>query len=145
MSKIGYRLSILMILMMSGMALAIAATEQVAFTIYVHEADLNGTMLSDVTVTGEDAAGKAFEGITDSDGIVTIPGQTGTWQFTFEKEGYGTVNLNYDVTETSEAAAYLLKVPESNEQVDSGEQPSQSGEQPYQSDEQVAPLKGSTT
>jgi hypothetical protein len=114
MEKIYYRLPILMILVMSGIALSIASTDQAAFTIYVHEGDLNGTMLPDVTITGNDAEGNTFEGITDSGGIVTITGQPGTWHFTFEKEGYETLVLDYDVTETDEAAAFLEKTDQSD-------------------------------
>ena len=104
-----YRLSILVFLALCGMALTAHSQEQAALTIYVHESDLNGTMLSGVQVTGTDAAGNDFAGITDSDGVVVIYGEPGTWQFTFSKEGYESADLNYDVAETEEAAAYLLK------------------------------------
>jgi len=95
--------------------------EQVALTIYVHEGDMNGTMLSGVTIIGADAAGNIFDGVTDSNGIVTITGQPGTWQFTFVKEGYETVNLYYDVTETGEANAYLKKINQPMEQQQTSE------------------------
>jgi hypothetical protein len=104
-----YRLAILVFLALCGMALTAYSQEQVAFTIYVHESDLNGTMLSGVQVVGEDAAGNEFAGITDSNGAVVIYGQPGTWQFAFSKEGYETLDLSYDVAETEEAAAYLQK------------------------------------
>ncbi|MCJ7445307.1 MAG: carboxypeptidase-like regulatory domain-containing protein [Methanotrichaceae archaeon] len=84
-------------------------------TIYVHERDLNGTLLSDVEVAGQDATGKSFESITDSNGLVTISGQPGTWQFTFTKEGYDTLNLYYNVTETDEATAYIQKSTQPDE------------------------------
>ena len=54
-------------------------------------------MLSDVQVAGQDAAGNAFQGVTDSNGVVVINGQPGTWQFSFMKEGYDPLDLNYDV------------------------------------------------
>ncbi len=104
-----YRLAILVFLALCGMALTAYSQEQAALTIYVHESDLNGTMLSDVLVVGADAAGNDFAGITDSDGVVVVYGEPGTWQFAFSKEGYESVDLSYDVTETEEAAAYLLK------------------------------------
>jgi uncharacterized GH25 family protein len=66
-------------------------------------------MLSDVQVTGQDAAGNSFEGITDSNGVVVINGQPGTWQFAFMKDGYSPLNLDYDVTETGEGAVYLQR------------------------------------
>jgi phosphatidate phosphatase APP1 len=89
--------------------------EPAALTIYVYESSLNGTALSDVDVTGQDAAGGSFEGTTDSNGAVVITGQPGTWQFTFTKEGYETLNLEYNVTETEEAAAYLQRAAQSAE------------------------------
>lgn len=81
--------------------------DTVALTVYVHDGDLNGTMLSDVQVTGEDASGNGFQGFTDSNGAVVIEGQPGTWQFYFSKEGYNLLSLSYDVTQTDVAAAYL--------------------------------------
>ncbi len=104
-----YRLTILVFLALCGMALTAYSQGQVALTIYVHESDLNGTMLSGVQVTGTDAAGNDFAETTDSDGVVVVYGNPGTWQFAFSKEGYETLDLSYDVTETEEAAAYLLK------------------------------------
>jgi hypothetical protein len=104
-----YRLAILVFLALCGMALTAYSQDQVALAVYVHEGDLNGTMLSGVQVVGEDATGNEFAGITDSNGAVVIYGQPGTWQFTFSKEGYETLDLSYDVAETEEAAAYLQK------------------------------------
>jgi hypothetical protein len=91
---------------------------QVAQTVYVYEGDFNGTMLSDVQVFGQDAAGNSFERITDSDGAVTIYGVPGTWQFTFMKEGYDTLDLSYDVTQTGAGAVYLLRADQSQDQAD---------------------------
>lgn len=87
----------------------------VALTIYVHDGDLNGTLLADVLVVGLDAAGNGFGAMTDSNGTVVIKGDPGTWQFTFLKEGYETLGLSYNVTETEETAAYLLKADNSQE------------------------------
>jgi phosphatidate phosphatase APP1 len=112
-----YRLAILVFLALCGMALTASSQDQVALTVYVHESDLNGTMLSGVQVVGEDAAGNEFAGITDSNGAVVIYGNPGTWQFTFSKEGYEPVDLSYDVTETEEAAAYLQKETSSQNEV----------------------------
>lgn len=111
-----YRLAILVFLALCGMALTAYSQEQVALTIYVHESDLNGTMLSGVQVTGTDASGNDFTGITDSDGVVVIYGNPGTWQFALSKEGYVPVDLSYDVAETEEAAAYLLKETSSQDE-----------------------------
>lgn len=87
----------------------------VLLTIDVHDGALNGTDLAGVQVIGQDAAGGGFEEMTDSDGSVTIDGLPGTWQFTFSKEGYETLSLRYNVTETEETAAYLLKAEKSQE------------------------------
>jgi hypothetical protein len=83
--------------------------EQVALTVYVHEGSLNGSMLSGVSVSGKDAAGNSFEGTTGSDGSAVVSGQPGVWQFTLTKEGYGTLELKYDVEKTDTASAYLQK------------------------------------
>ncbi len=107
--KKGYRLAILICLIASSIALTAFAQEQVAFTVYVHDGDLNGTELSGVEVAGQDAAGSSFEGTTDSDGAVVLSGQPGTWKFTFTKEGYDSLNLNYDVTTTDYGDVYLQK------------------------------------
>lgn len=87
----------------------------VAQTVYVYDGDFNGTMLSDVQVTGNDAAGNSFEGITDSNGSVTLYGQPGTWQFAFTKEGYNTLELSYDVTESGEGEVYLQRADQSQD------------------------------
>jgi len=87
---------------------ATPTVDNVALTIDVHEGDLNGTMLSGVQVTGQDAAGTPLQGLTDSNGLVVVSGQPGTWQFNFTKEGYSPLSLSYDVTQTDEGAVYLV-------------------------------------
>lgn len=112
-----YRLAILVLLALCSMALTAYSQEEVALTVYVHESDLNGTMLSGVRITGEDADGNEFTGITDDNGAAVVRGQPGTWQFAFNKEGYQPLDLRYDVAETDEAAAYLLKETSSQDEV----------------------------
>ena len=102
-------LTVLMLLIGSSMVLTASSQDQVSQTVYVHEGDLNGTLLSDVQVIGQDVAGNSFLGITDSNGAAIVNGQPGTWQFVFSKEGYEPLNLSYDVTETGEGAVYLIK------------------------------------
>ena len=92
---------------------AVYLQKTVAWTVYVHEGNLNGTTLSDVQVTGQDAASNNFQGATDSNGAVVVNGQPGTWQFSFSKEGYDPLSLNYNVTETGEGAVYLQKPTQS--------------------------------
>ena len=105
----GYYLAVLVLLATSSIALTALAQEQVDFTVYVHEGSLNGTPLAGVQVTGQDAAGNSFSGTTDSNGSTVISGQPGTWQFSFAKEGYGTLNLSYNVTNTDYGDVYLQK------------------------------------
>ncbi len=114
--KKSYYLSILILLMSSSMILSASAQEQVSQTVYVYDGDFNGTLLSGVQVTGQDATGNSFEGITDSNGAAIIYGQPGTWQFTFTKEGYDPLNLNYDVTQAGEGAVYLQRAIQSQDQ-----------------------------
>jgi hypothetical protein len=101
-----HHIALFMILASSLVSTAFSV-EQIALTIYIYEGNLNGTLLSGVLVTGHDALGNSFEGMTNSKGAAIISGQPGTWQFTFAKDGYDTLNLNYDATETEEVAAYL--------------------------------------
>jgi len=115
--KKSYSLMILILLISGSMVLTASSQEQVAQTVYVHEGDLNGTLLSGVQVTGQDAAANNFEGTTDSNGVVAISGQPGLWQFIFAKEGYNPLSLSYNVTETGEGAVYLQKAASSQEQV----------------------------
>ncbi|MGA9099375.1 MAG: hypothetical protein WB392_10650 [Methanotrichaceae archaeon] len=105
----GYSLVILTLIATSSIALTAFAQEQVDFTAYVHDGSLNGTALSGVQITGQDALGNSFEGTTDSDGAAVISGQPGTWQFSFAKEGYQTLNLSYNVTSTDYGDVYLQK------------------------------------
>jgi phage-related protein len=84
--------------------------EQVALTIYVHDGNLTGPRLPGVQVSGQDASGNGFSQLTNSDGSVIINGQPGTWQFTFSKDGYNPLSLNYNVTETQATAAYLQSI-----------------------------------
>ena len=111
--KKGWCLAALILLIGSSMVLIASSQDQVAWTVYVHEGNLNGTMLSNVQVTGQDAAGSGFKGITDTNGVVVVSGQPGTWQFSFTKEGYDPLSLNYNVTETGEGAVYLQKTAQS--------------------------------
>jgi hypothetical protein len=98
--------------------------ETVALTIHVHDGDLNGTPLADVLVSGQDYGGNGFEDMTDSNGAVVIDGVPGIWQFTFSKESYDTLSLNYNVTETQNTGAYLLKATDYKENLTS-QQPNQ--------------------
>ncbi len=90
-------------------ALAASAQDEIALSIYVHEGNLNGTMLSDVRITGQDAEGNSLTSTTDADGVAVIKGSPGTWQLDFEKSNYQPLELSYDALQTEEVAAYLKK------------------------------------
>jgi len=105
----GSCLALFILLIGSSMISTAYSQDQVSQTVYVYEGDFNGKLLSDIQVTGQDEAGYTFEGITDSNGVVVLNGQPGTWQFVFTKEGYETLKLSYDVTKTGEGAVYMEK------------------------------------
>ena len=81
----------------------------ISMTIYVHDGNLTGPQLPGVQVSGQDASNNDFKKQTDSNGSVVINGHPGTWQFTFSKDGYEPVSLNYNVTGTQYTAAYLQR------------------------------------
>jgi len=89
------------------MMLPASSQEQTSLTIYVHEGSLDGALLSGVSVSGQDAAGNEFSGVTDSSGATIIQGNPGTWQFKFQKAGYDPLFLSYNATQSEDAAAYL--------------------------------------
>jgi hypothetical protein len=103
------RLMIALFLIGSCLVLAASAQEVIALSIYVHEGNLNGTMLSDVRVTGQDAEGNSLTATTDANGIAVIKGVPGIWQLDFEKSNYQLLELSYDALQTEEVAAYLEK------------------------------------
>ena len=96
-------------LILGGMILPVSSQEPVSLTVYVHDGSLDGALLSDVTVAGQDAIGNQFAETTNSSGVVAVQGLPGTWQFALQKAGYDPIFLNYNVTSTDEAAAYLEK------------------------------------
>ena len=115
--KNSYCLAILMLLVSSGTLLVASAQDQVALTVHVYEGDFNGSLLSGVSLSGQDAAGSSFQAVTDSNGAAVVSGQPGAWQFTFAKDGYNTLTLNYDVTATGDGSVYLQKATPSVDNV----------------------------
>jgi hypothetical protein len=81
----------------------------VTLTIYVHDGSLDGDLLSEVFIKGQDGAGNEFSETTDSYGVAVIEGEPGAWQFAFQKDGYDILFLKYNATQTEDAAAYLEK------------------------------------
>jgi hypothetical protein len=113
----GYYLAVLMLLIGSSMILTASSQEQVSQTVYVYEGDFNGTPLSGVQVAGQDAAGISFGAMTDSNGVAVVSGQPGAWLFVFIKDGYETLDLSYNVTETGDGAVYLVKSNQLSDQI----------------------------
>jgi hypothetical protein len=105
--KVWYYLAAMLIL--SGMIFPASSQEQVDLTMYVHEGDLDGALLSGVKITGQDASGNGFVQATDANGTAVVQGEPGIWQFAFQKAGYDTIFLTYNATQTEETAAYLKK------------------------------------
>jgi hypothetical protein len=110
------RLSLLSAIFLIGCCLSMAASaqQQVALSIYVHEGNLNGTMLSGVSVTGQDGQGGSLQWTTDAEGVAVIKGHPGEWNLAFEKENYQELELTYQADQTEEVAAYLERKPSSS-------------------------------
>ncbi len=98
-------------------AYQVPSPSTVALSLYVIERKGNGIPLSGVAVTAYDATGNMTIGETSSNEPLVIDGQTGMWQFTLAKEGYKTVSLAYDVTNTSTAIAAVERINQSPELV----------------------------
>ena len=90
-------LAALILLISSSMVLTASSQEQVAWTVYVHEGNLNGTMLSNVQVTDKTQQATAFKDDRPKWSCDSY-GQPGTWLCSFTKEGSAPLNLNYNVT-----------------------------------------------
>jgi tetratricopeptide (TPR) repeat protein len=90
---------------------------QVSQTVYVYDGDFSGSLLPEVQISGQDAAGSSFSAVTGSKGFAVASGQAGVWRFEFEKDGYKTLDLNYSVTETGVGKVYLVRSKETSERV----------------------------
>jgi len=80
----------------------------IALKVYVHEGSLDGPLLSGVRITGQDARGNEFSGVTSS-GVAVIRGIPGEWTFIFQKGGYKVLYLRYPATQTEDAAVYIVR------------------------------------
>jgi phosphatidate phosphatase APP1 len=97
----------------SGLMQAASAQGEITLSVFVHEGNLNGSMLSDVQITGQDAEGNSLSTATDESGIAAIKGMPGTWKLDFQKSDYQPLELSYDALQTEEVAAYLEKTASS--------------------------------
>ena len=93
---------------------ASSAQEKISLSIYVHEGNLNGTMLTDAQVSGQDADGNSMTAATDANGVAVLNGVPGTWQLSIEKDNYQPIDLTYEAEKTEEVAAYLEKTESSS-------------------------------
>jgi hypothetical protein len=109
-----FRLLVALFVFGCCMSLSASAQEQITLSIYVHEGNINGTMLSDVQITGQDAKGSSLKATTDSDGVAVLTGTPGSWQLSFQKTNYQPLELTYDAIQTEEVAAYVEKFASSN-------------------------------
>lgn len=108
------RLPIALFIIGCYMASAASAQDQIALSIYVHEGNLNGTVLSGVQISGQDSRGSSIDATSDENGVAVLKGQPGTWKLAFKKDGYEPLELTYDATQTEEVAAYLEKIASSS-------------------------------
>jgi hypothetical protein len=87
-----------------------AAAPEATLTLYVREGKRTGPVLEGARVTGEDAAGKAFDATTGSDGRVILTGTPGTWRFTASRDGYETASWTQPIRVDMTRQAYLKRV-----------------------------------
>ena len=79
--------------------LSTAFNDHATLSIYIHEGSLNGAMVQDIQTAGQGRpTGRNFKAITDVNGIAVINVNSGDCKFTFKKDGYKTLNLQYKVT-----------------------------------------------
>jgi len=88
---------------------AVTYNPTVTLTLYVHENSASGPIIVGALVTGYDGSGKAFSGLTNSYGYVTITGTPGTWSFIASKSGYWANSWSQSITSTCTKHAYLTK------------------------------------
>jgi len=79
----------------------------VTLTLYIHQSNINGPIISGAQVTGQDGAGVSFSQLTNSNGCVTISGAPGAWSFTALKTGYDTKYWSQEITSICTKHAYL--------------------------------------
>ena len=83
--------------------------QPISLILYIHDGDVNGPTIQGAQVTGRDGSGNSFQQTTDSNGYVTIWGDSGTWSFTTSVDGYVTNSWDQDITKTDTKDAFLTK------------------------------------
>jgi hypothetical protein len=87
----------------------------VTLTLYVHDGNRDGLYIPDATVTGHDGSGNSFQKTTDSNGYVTIEGDSGKWSFSASADGYETNDWDQEIIETDTKDASLQKEQQTSE------------------------------
>ena len=82
----------------------------VTLTLYVHEGDANGPIVSDARVKVLDGLGNSFEQTTDSRGSAMITGIHGAWSFSVVADGYETNSWSQPIANSCAKHAFLQKV-----------------------------------
>ena len=81
-------------------------TVMATLSLYMHDG-AGGTVLQGVEVTGTDANGTAFSETTDANGLVTITGAAGTWNFTAVKSGKTDRSWSQSIVATGDIHAFM--------------------------------------
>jgi hypothetical protein len=84
--------------------------EQVTLTLYIKNGDKYGPSIPGAKVTGQDGSNNSFQQTTDSNGVVTIKGDPGTWSFTTTATEYETNSWSQPIIDTSTKDAFLQKI-----------------------------------
>jgi hypothetical protein len=92
-----------------------ATKSPVTLTLYVRDGSASGPIIPGAQVTGRDASGNNFQQTTDSNGYVTIEGDSGTWSFSASANGYEINNWDQEITETGTKHAFLQKEKQPSE------------------------------
>jgi hypothetical protein len=87
----------------------------VTLTLYVHDGNRDGLTITGATVAGHDGSGNSFQQTTDSNGYVTIEGDSGKWSFSASADGYETNDWDQDIPETDRKDASLQKEQRTSE------------------------------
>ncbi len=89
--------------------LATGSSRRVILTLYVNNGSASGPGISDALVIGHDGSGNRFRDTTDSNGVVTITGDSGTWSFKASADGYETNSWDQEIANTCTKHAFLQK------------------------------------
>jgi hypothetical protein len=87
------------------------AVTNVVLTLYVHENNPGGPLISGVRIAARDGAGKNFIQTTDAGGCVTISGKPGNWGLAAMKDGYQPNSWTQTISATCRRDAFLQKSP----------------------------------